>query len=125
MSYNDTNCGHTGWGVGLSAIIGGALGYWAGRSSGPGGFGGCGGYGFPAGYAVAAQNGHCSTCFEQGVESGQTLAGLNYIGQQVASNSRDISNSMTALSNQLNNQTAAIQARFDALNQQKIADQAA
>lgn len=72
MSYNDTNCGHTGWGVGLSAIIGGALGYWAGRSSGPGGFGGCGGYGFPAGYAVAAQNGHCSTCFEQGVESGQT-----------------------------------------------------
>lgn len=42
MSYNDTNCGHTGWGVGLSAIIGGALGYWAGRSSGPGGFGGCG-----------------------------------------------------------------------------------
>lgn len=37
MSYNDTNCGHTGWGVGLSAIIGGALGYWAGRSSGPGG----------------------------------------------------------------------------------------
>jgi hypothetical protein len=32
---------------------------------------------------------------------------------------------MTALSNQLNNQTAAIQARFDALNQQKIADQAA
>lgn len=40
MSYNDTNCGHTGWGVGLSAIIGGALGYWAGRSSGPGGFGG-------------------------------------------------------------------------------------
>lgn len=60
-----------------------------------------------------------------GVESGQTLAGLNYIGQQVASNSRDIANSMTALSNQLNNQTAAIQARFDALNQQKIADQAA
>lgn len=54
MSYNDTNCGHTGWGVGLSAIIGGALGYWAGRSGGPGGFGGCGGYGFPAGYAVAA-----------------------------------------------------------------------
>lgn len=50
---------------------------------------------------------------------------LNYIGQQVASNSRDIANSMTALSNQINNQTAAIQARFDALNQQKIADQAA
>ncbi len=32
---------------------------------------------------------------------------------------------MVALSNQMNNQTAAIQARFDALNQQKIADQAA
>jgi hypothetical protein len=32
---------------------------------------------------------------------------------------------MVTLGNQINNQTAAIQARFDALNQQKIADQAA
>jgi hypothetical protein len=32
---------------------------------------------------------------------------------------------MVALGNQINNQTAAIQARFDALSQQKIADQAA
>lgn len=66
MSYNDSNCNHTGWGVGLSAIIGGALGYWAGRSGGPGSYAG---YGFPAGVAAAtyADNGRCSTCFEQGV----------------------------------------------------------
>jgi hypothetical protein len=39
--YNEQNCGYrdsvcgNGWGVGLSAIIGGALGYWAGRSGNP------------------------------------------------------------------------------------------
>lgn len=129
MSYNDTNCNHTGWGVGLSAIIGGALGYWAGRSGNYNGFGyGPYGAGVPAmAYAAGAASdaGHCRTCYQEGVQSGQSLAGLNYIGQQVAANSRDISNTFVALQNELNNQTATIQSRFDALNQQKIADQAA
>ena len=139
--YNDNSCWGTpvtstcgnscgnGWGVGLSAIIGGALGYWAGRSStGPfnAPFGGYGAYAAPAavqtfGYATN----QCRSCFQEGVESGQTLAGLDYIGKQVASNNGDIKSALLALTNQMNNQSAAIQARFDALAQQKIADQAA
>lgn len=119
--YNEHNCGYrdsicgNGWGVGLSAIVGGALGYWAGRSGAPAN----------APSPCVVGDGGCRTCYQQGVEAGQTMAGLDYIGKQVASNSTQIQNSFLALNNQLNNQTAAIQARFDALNQQKIADQAA
>ena len=71
-----------GWGVGLSAILGGALGYWAGRSTSPGanGFG----YGYPYPFMAgmmanqastdattsavtaigATQN--CKTCYQEG-----------------------------------------------------------
>lgn len=76
MAYNttDNNNSATGWGVGLSAIIGGALGYWAGRSSNP--FGNnFGGYpypsmaGYPMGYAMGTvmgsqDNSNCRTCYQ-------------------------------------------------------------
>lgn len=70
MSYNDTNCNHTGWGVGLSAIIGGALGYWAGRSGNYGLGYGPYGPGVPAmAYAAgaASETGNCRTCYQEGV----------------------------------------------------------
>ena len=58
MSYmcnNENACNATGWGVGLSAIIGGALGYWAGRSNNCNGFGCNGAAAFPAAaYAAGA-----------------------------------------------------------------------
>lgn len=70
--YNDNNCGYrdygcrdtvcgNGWGVGLSAIIGGALGYWAGRSGNPerGPV-----YAAPAAAAYAVESGGCRTCYQ-------------------------------------------------------------
>lgn len=107
-----------GWGVGLSAILGGALGYWAGRSGN--GFG-PGGYGYRADQALALNN-NCRTCYQEGVQAGQTLSGLDYIGNQVASNANVTREATTQLSNQMQTQFAAIQNRFEALNQQKIAD---
>lgn len=91
-----------GWGVGLSAILGGALGYWAGRSTSPNANFGYP-YGMPymagmmAGNAAsdnatssavtaisATQN--CKTCYQEGVESGQTAASLDYIKERANAN---------------------------------------
>lgn len=131
-----------GWGVGLSAILGGALGYWAGRSTNPGanGFG----YGYPyppfmAGMMAnqastdattsavtaigATQN--CKTCYQEGLESGQTAASLDYIKERANANHNEINTAFMTLQNQVANQTAALEAQFNALKDQKIADQAA
>lgn len=122
--YNWGNCnnpcnGTSGWGVGLSAIVGGALGYWAGRSANQ----------VPRGavaYGPTVLNqGHCRTCYQQGVQAGQTMAGLDYIGNQVAANANITREATTQLAGKMQAQFAAIQNRFEALNQQKIADQAA
>lgn len=125
---NDFTDGN-GWGVGLSAILGGALGYWAGRSNGPGfgpGFGPGAGYPYSAGVAagIIADSGNCRTCYQEGVEAGQTLAGIDYIGQKVAANSNQMANAFTNLNASLTAQFNAINNQFNALNQQKIADQA-
>lgn len=130
MSYfNETNGsnGTSGWGVGLSAIIGGALGYWAGRSSYPG----CGG-GFFGGYNGCGQavpvntcNGGCATCYQQGIQSGQTLAGIDYAAQMASANANNLRNYVAQLQNSMNNGFAAMNSRFQSLNQQKIQDQAA
>lgn len=134
-----------GWGVGLSAILGGALGYWAGRSTSPqfnNGYGyGPPGYGFPfmAGMMTnqattdattsamtaigATQN--CKTCYQEGVESGQTAASLDYIKERANANHNEINTAFMTLQNQISNQSAAIEAQFNALKDQKIADQAA
>ena len=130
-----------GWGVGLSAILGGALGYWAGRSTSPGAnFGGYP-YGMPyvAGMMAnqattdattsavtaigATQN--CKTCYQEGLESGQTAASLDYIKERANANHNEINTAFMTLQNQVANQTAALQAQFNALKDQKIADQAA
>lgn len=128
MSYfNETSGsnGTSGWGVGLSAIIGGALGYWAGRSSYPGG-----GFG-PVGYASCgcnngcSNNGGCTTCYQQGIQAGQTLAGIDYTAQMSAANANNLRNYVSQLSNAMQNGFAAMNSRFQSLNQQKIQDQAA
>lgn len=108
---NGNNC--MGWGVGLSAIIGGALGYWAGRS---------GNDGVRRVDDCALSSNNCRTCYQQGVQAGQTLAGLDFIGNQVASNANVTRQATTQLANQMQSQFAMIQNRFEALNQQKIAD---
>jgi hypothetical protein len=116
-----------GWGVGLSAILGGALGYWAGRSTSPGANGFGYGYGYPyspfmAGMAVnqastdattsamtaigATQN--CKTCYQEGVESGQTAASLDYIKERANANHNEINTAFMTLQNQVANQTAAL-----------------
>lgn len=116
-----------GWGVGLSAILGGALGYWAGRSTGDncrGPYGGYPPYAVP--YAAAStDNGHCRTCYQEGVQSGSTAASLSYLTQKVAANANDMSNIASNLASQMTSQFNAIQNQFNALAQQKIADQAA
>lgn len=118
--YTTENANNSmGWGVGLSAIIGGALGYWAGRS----GNDHCGGRRYDDVAVVNSSCGNgCRTCYQQGVEAGQTLAGLDFIGNQVASNANVTREATTQLANQMQTQFAAIQNRFQALNQQKIAD---
>lgn len=126
--YNWGNCnnpcnGTSGWGVGLSAIVGGALGYWAGRSANQLPRGAVA-YGASYGPTVLSQ-GHCRTCYQQGVQAGQTMAGLDYIGNQVAANASLTREATTQLAGKMQAQFAAIQNRFEALNQQKIADQAA
>lgn len=128
-----------GWGVGLSAILGGALGYWAGRSTSPGAnFGGYP-YGMPfmAGVAAGGQSAdnaaitaisatqNCKTCYQEGVESGQNSASLDYIKERANANHNEINTAFMTLQNQIANQTAALQAQFNALKDQKIADQAA
>ena len=101
-----------GWGVGLSAILGGALGYWAGRSTSPGANFGYGyGYPFMAGMVAnqastnatdsavtaisATQN--CKTCYQEGVESGQTAASLDYIKERATANANDINSAFMTL----------------------------
>lgn len=112
-----------GWGVGLSAIIGGALGYWAGRSGNDCYDRGCRRDDNSILTAMALNgSGNCRTCYQQGVEAGQTLAGLDFIGNQVAANANVTRQATTQLANQMQTQFAAIQNRFEALNQQKIAD---
>ena len=123
---NDTNV--HGWGVGLSAILGGALDYQAGRSTNqpfgyPGTFAAPGVAAVPS-YTVN-DNSHCRTCYQEGVQSGQTQAGLSYIGQRVAANANDIASAVSSLSSQMTSQYNAIQNQFNAQMQQKIADQAA
>lgn len=90
MYHNDnSNC--LGWGTGAAAILGAAAGFWAGRTSGPGfGPGAAYGYGYGApavaGAALAADYGLASagrTYYQQGIETGQTLAGIDYISQKV------------------------------------------
>ena len=130
-----------GWGVGLSAILGGALGYWAGRSTSPG----ANGFGYPYGMPYVAgmmanqattdattsavtaigatQN--CKTCYQEGLESGQTAASLDYIKERANANHNEINTAFMTLQNQVANQTAALEAQFNALKDQKIADQAA
>lgn len=89
-----------GWGVGLSAILGGALGYWAGRSTSPNANGYPYGMPYVAGMMAnqattdattsavtaigATQN--CKTCYQEGVESGQTAASLDYIKERANAN---------------------------------------
>lgn len=128
MSYTTETNGTTGWGVGLSAIIGGALGYWAGRSSYPGCgngfFGGYNGCGQAIPVNTCAGNG-CTTCYQQGIEAGQTLAGIDYAAQMASANANNLRNYVTQLQNSMNNGFAAMNSRFQALNQQKIQDQAA
>ena len=129
-----------GWGVGLSAILGGALGYWAGRSTSPGanGFGYPYGMPYMAGMAAGASNDattsavtainatqNCKTCYQEGVESGQTAASLDYIKERANANHNEINTAFMTLQNQVANQTAALEAQFNALKDQKIADQAA
>lgn len=127
MSYTTETNGTTGWGVGLSAIIGGALGYWAGRSSYPGcGNGFFGGYnGCGAAPAVALAGNGCTTCYQQGIEAGQTLAGIDYVAQAASANANNLRNYVSQIQNAMNNGFAAMQSRFQSLNQQKIQDQAA
>lgn len=95
MSYTTETNGTTGWGVGLSAIIGGALGYWAGRSSYPGCgngfFGGYNGCGQAIPVNACAVNG-CTTCYQQGIEAGQTLAGIDYAAQMASANANNLRN---------------------------------
>lgn len=117
--YATENANSMGWGVGLSAIIGGALGYWAGRS---GNDGYCGGGRRVVDDVIVSGNSNCRTCYQQGVQAGQTLAGLDFIGNQVASNANVTREATTQLANQMQSQFAMIQNRFEALNQQKIAD---
>ena len=138
---NETSSNPMGWGVGLSAILGGALGYWAGRTSSPGD--GLGGAGISPYYMASMfANNHtndattsavtaidsvqnCKTCYQEGVESGQTQASLDYIKERATANANDINTAFMTLNNQLNNNMAAIQSQFNALRDQKIADQAA
>lgn len=127
MSYSTETNGMNGWGVGLSAIVGGALGYWAGRSSYPNGvppfgFNGYNNFGYPVN--GCAGNG-CTTCYQQGIEAGQTLAGIDYNAQMASATANNLRNYVSQLSNSMQNGFAAMNARFQALNQQKIQDQAA
>lgn len=80
-TYEVTNaspCGVGGWGVGAAAILGAAAGYWAGRTNNPtaavpGAY-----YGMP-GMAPC----YNATPYQQGLETGQTLAGIDYTAKAV------------------------------------------
>ena len=102
-----------GWGVGLSAILGGALGYWAGRSTSPHGDFGEAGIS-PYYMASMMANNHaadattsavtaidatqnCKTCYQEGVESGQTAASLDYIKERANANHNEINTAFMTL----------------------------
>lgn len=127
MYHNDnSNC--LGWGTGAAAILGAAAGFWAGRTSGPGFGPNAYGYGYGApvaGAALAADYGLAGagrTYYQQGIQTGQTLAGIDYISQKVTADAQNTRQAIDALQSSMSNQFQAVQNQFNALAQQKIQD---
>lgn len=96
MTEGDNNSIGT-WGALVGVIGGAALGYWAGRSNGPCGFGpGFGpgivpGYGYGAGIATEYNINNNFDQFEAGKTQAKIYAGLDYAGQAIAATRQDIS----------------------------------
>lgn len=102
--YSTENSGYVGngWGPLWGGVIGAIGGYLVGRNINSDANGNCGNASCGAG---------CQTCFQQGEYTGENRAGIDYIAQQVSANAQEI----RAVN-------ANVNARFDAILQQKIAD---
>ena len=98
MTENSDNNNMGTWGTLVGVVGGAALGYWAGRSSGPYGFN----YPFAAnnfGFANCALNNGGFNSFEAGKTQAELTAGLNYTAQGIGAIRSDIG----ALSGQMSN----------------------
>lgn len=96
MTEGENNNSIGTWGALVGVIGGAALGYWAGRSNGPCGFGpGFGpgvvpGYGYGAGLAAEYNINNNFDQFEAGKTQAKLYAGLDYAGQAIAATRQDI-----------------------------------
>ena len=96
MTEGESNNSIGTWGALVGVIGGAALGYWAGRSNGPCGFGPCfgpgvvPGYGYGAGLATEYNINNNFDQFEAGKTQAKIYAGLDYASQAIAATRQDI-----------------------------------